>query len=306
VVIEGVVVVGPSQLSIPRARRALVRALLGVAVVAGLVSAAPGQGFAAAVTVTAAAPAITASTARPEVSTDARFRVRTPGTVSSVAWTFGDGGTATGATATHRWTALGTFTVRAKVRYADGSSAAAKPVTVTVLPHTVTVVCDRTRFEVGERIGCGLRVSGGDIRGVHMTWGDGSGSDSTSHHWDRPGTYGVTAKVFFGDGTQATTAAPTYVTVTPLTVTITASTLRPAAGENVTFGIRLSTGSVAAVQWGFGDGTGGSGATAAHHWTAAGTYHVTARVTLANNALEQPEGTRADATPVTVTVSARA
>ena len=255
------------------------------------------------VTVRVGAPAVVieGSTLRPEVATEAQFRLRaSSGTVTSVTWSFGDGSTIAGQAATHRWAALGTFPVGAQATFADGSHASAEPVAVTVQPHTVTVRCQRIRFEVGEPVSCGLGVSAGEIRAIAVDWGDGQVYDSTTHHWDRPGTYQVTGQVVFVDGTMAS-SAPVTVTVTPLTVTITASTLEPAVGADVQFRVHLSTGTINTVAWDFGDGTG-SGTSTAHRWTAAGTYLVIAHVRLANASGDQMDGTRVEATPVTVTV----
>ncbi|AMM21989.1 hypothetical protein AX769_19865 [Frondihabitans sp. PAMC 28766] len=57
----------------------------------------------------------TTSTSGLTVSTDASGSAATGGTISSYAWTFGDGGTATGKTASHAYTAAGTYTVTLKV-----------------------------------------------------------------------------------------------------------------------------------------------------------------------------------------------
>jgi PKD repeat protein len=79
-------------------------------------------------TVTVAAPgsppaaAFTAGTALLRVDVDASASSDTDGTITSYAWMFGDGGTATGVTASHNYAAAGTYTVTLTVTDNSGAT----------------------------------------------------------------------------------------------------------------------------------------------------------------------------------------
>jgi PKD repeat protein len=81
------------------------------------------------------AAAFTVATSGTTVAVDGRGSVDTDGSVTSHAWTFGDGGTATGATAPHTYAAPGTYTVTLTVTDDDGASgSSSQQVTVTAPP----------------------------------------------------------------------------------------------------------------------------------------------------------------------------
>ncbi|GAA3693036.1 hypothetical protein GCM10023081_33000 [Arthrobacter ginkgonis] len=69
------------------------------------------------------------------VSVDGSGSTDTDGTIASYAWTFGDGGTATGATASHTYAAAGTYTVGLTVTDDDGATnSTSSTVTVSQVP----------------------------------------------------------------------------------------------------------------------------------------------------------------------------
>ncbi|SDM64494.1 PKD repeat-containing protein [Geodermatophilus siccatus] len=81
------------------------------------------------------AAAFTVATSGTTVAVDGRGSVDTDGSVTSYAWSFGDGGTATGATAPHTYAAAGTYTVTLTVTDDDGATgSSAQQVTVTAPP----------------------------------------------------------------------------------------------------------------------------------------------------------------------------
>jgi PKD repeat protein len=81
------------------------------------------------------AAAFTVVTSGTTVAVDGRGSVDTDGSVTSYAWSFGDGGTATGATAPHTYAAAGTYTVTLTVTDDDGATGStSQQVTVTAPP----------------------------------------------------------------------------------------------------------------------------------------------------------------------------
>ena len=67
----------------------------------------------------------------------------------------------------------------------------------------------------------------------------------------------------------------------PPAAELTASFTQQVSGLDVRLDASASTGDIASYQWDFGDGTTGTGKSASHSYTAAGTYSVT--LTVANN-----------------------
>lgn len=105
------------------------------------------------------------------------------GTIASYDWTFGDGGVATGPTATHTYAADGTYTITLKVT--DNSSLSATktlPVTVQDLPPTASF----TYSVSGLRVDVDASLSSDDVGIVSWVWnwGDGTplGNGKTAQH----------------------------------------------------------------------------------------------------------------------------
>lgn len=87
--------------------------------------------------------AFTPTTSGLGVSVDGTASRDPDGTVASWAWTFGDGGTATGSTASHTYAAAGTYAVTLTVTDDDGApSSTTQQVTVTAPPPASTVAAD--------------------------------------------------------------------------------------------------------------------------------------------------------------------
>ncbi len=142
------------------------------------------------------------------------------GKVVSTSINFGDGTVVSGVTASHTYSAAGTYTVTAIVTDDRGASSSAtasvtvssgnKPpvVTVTAMPGTITAGMSVTA-------NASASDSDGTIASFNLNWGDGtavvSPASAVSHVYTRAGTYTITATATDNQG--ATTKATTNVVV---------------------------------------------------------------------------------------------
>ncbi|QAU24452.1 PKD domain-containing protein [Dyella sp. M7H15-1] len=139
----------------------------------------------------------------------------TGGTITSYAWSFGDGSTSTLASPSHTYTAAGTYTVSLKATDSTGatntktgsvtvsSGATGKPVaSFTDSVNGLAVAFTNTSTDTG-----------GTISSYAWSFGDGSTSTSASpsHTYSAAGTYTVTLQVT--DNTGASNSASQSVTV---------------------------------------------------------------------------------------------
>jgi PKD repeat protein len=134
---------------------------------------------------------------------------------TSYSWNFGDGANGTGITATHAYSAPGSYTVTLTATSAGGSSQATHGVTVVPCPTSHTAPTAALGLEpsaptVGQAVGFDASTS------VPGTWkdtcGPGTGTDDTTYTWD------------FGDGTGAlgARASPAYAAAGTYHVVLTA------------------------------------------------------------------------------------
>ncbi|TFV90712.1 PKD domain-containing protein [Blastococcus sp. CT_GayMR16] len=128
---------------------------------------------------------------------DATSSVDTDGSVASYAWTFGDGGTATGATPTHPYAAAGTYPVTLTVTDDDGATdTATAQVTVLAPPPNVTPTAVLAATSDGLAVSVNSTGSGdADGHIVTYTWDFGDGSSESgataTHVYAADGTYTV-------------------------------------------------------------------------------------------------------------------
>jgi DNA/RNA endonuclease G (NUC1)/PKD repeat protein len=142
------------------------------------------------------------------------------GSVVSYAWDFGDGSTATGATATHQYAQDGVYVVRLTVTDNDGltSSATTEAVVANVVP-VVGAVGPATLI-AGETfvVTTGFTDPGADAFSATVDWGDGSPSTvatvgdhslAASHRYTSTGVFTVTVTVSDDDGAGVSTTTVT-------------------------------------------------------------------------------------------------
>ncbi len=142
-------------------------------------------------------------TAGQSVSFNASGSTDTGATITGYAWTFGDGSTGSGVTASHPYSAAGTYTVRLTVTDSLGHSSSTTH-SVTVASGSSNPVASFTFSPSSPTVkrsvsfnASGSTDTGATITGYAWTFGDGStGSGRTvSHLYSSAGTYSVTLTV---------------------------------------------------------------------------------------------------------------
>ncbi|WP_104091171.1 PKD domain-containing protein [Arthrobacter sp. GMC3] len=209
-------------------------------------------------------------------------------TIASYKWDFGDGSpTGTGVTPNHTYSTAGNYTVVLTVTSSSGVAATASRIVTAVVPNQAPVasfVAGVAGLTVSVD-GSGSTDADGSVASYAWQFGDGStGTGKTaSHVYAAAGSYTVTLVVTDDQG-LASAAVTKSVTVTapPVNQAPVASFVAGVAGLTVSVDGSGSTdadGSVASYAWQFGDGSTGTGKTASHVYTAAGSYTVTLVVT---------------------------
>ena len=254
---------------------------------------------------------------RPGVTADASASFDNDGVapIATYRFDFGDGtdavGPQSGATASHRYTSAGTYTVTVTVKDTQGlSSTATDTVTVTDNPPNaslaVTPDSGRSPLAVSADASGSTDTDGTPISSYTFDFGDGtdpvgpqSGATAT-HTFMAAGTYTVTVTV--KDTAGQTSRATAQVTVfgdnappsAALSVTPTTGTVDLAVTADASASTDPDDG-IASYRFDFGDGTPvvgpQSGATATHTYHAGGSFTVTTTVT--DNAVcrrRQPRG----------------
>ncbi|WP_256793606.1 PKD domain-containing protein [Terrabacter sp. Ter38] len=206
------------------------------------------------------------------------------GNIASYAWTFGDGGTASTATANHTYAAAGAFSVKLVVTDNDGATAE--------VTHTVTVsgnAAPVASFTTGTN-GLVVTVNGsastdpdGTIATYAWIFGDGgtatTPTPTANHTYAAGGTYTITLTVTDNDGTSTSTTRSVAVVANQsptAAFTQTANDLVLALDGS---GSSDPDGTIAAYAWTFGDGDTASVVKPSHTYAAPGTYTVALKVT---------------------------
>ncbi|GAB2553767.1 PKD domain-containing protein [Rhodanobacter koreensis] len=121
------------------------------------------------------------------------------GTISSHAWTFGDGGTSTATSPSHTYAAAGTYSVTETVTDSVSGKTSSKTASVTVASAGGTPTANFTDTVSGltATFTDSSTDAGGTIGSHAWTFGDGSTSTATSpsHTYAAAGTYSVTETV---------------------------------------------------------------------------------------------------------------
>ncbi len=222
------------------------------------------------------------------------------GSIASYAWTFGDGGSSSGVTASHTYDNTGTYTARLTVTDDDGATdTSTRSIQVSATPvsnnsptasFTASLTTGQTPLAVSFSAS-GSSDSDGSIASYAWTFGDGGSSSgvTASHTYNSTGTYTAQLTVTDDDGATDTATRTIQVSATPgsnssptasFTASLTTGTVPLAVIFNAS-GSSDSDGSVVSYAWTFGDGGSSSGVTAGHIYHSTGTY--TARLTVTDD-----------------------
>jgi PKD repeat protein len=186
--------------------------------------------------------------------------------VDSIVWNFGDGGRTTGSTASHSYTAIGSYTACVTVYTPCGSNSAC---------HTVSVPClglpTPSFTSTGITATRNFTYTGSTTALDSVVWHYGDGGRSTgstgAHTYASVGTYTVCVLAY----------TPCGVDSSCNTVTITCTTRPTAAFTNtgvtaVNFNYTGTTTGLDSVVWHYGDGGSGTGTTSSHTYATIGTF----------------------------------
>jgi large repetitive protein len=211
------------------------------------------------------------------------------GTIASSVISFGDGTSATGLTASHKYSAAGVYTLTAKVTGASGATSSATT-TVTVKAPEVIVSSPASGASLSSQIHVvASGFSGNPVTAMQIYVDSALASAVTASSLDTTltlpsGAHTLIVKEWDSAGMNSSK-----------TVSITSTNQTPLAKLSVTSGSILVGGSVAASATGssdpdgsisssvitFGDGASAAAISASHQYTVAGTY--TVKVTVTDN-----------------------
>lgn len=193
------------------------------------------------------------------------------------AWSFGDGSTASGPTATHTYGDNGAYTVTLRVTDGDGGTAthSASTVIANVSPVISSFTGDATGTE-GDTFAYDVvytDVGSSDTTTVSWDYGDGvtdGDLDSVSHVYENEGTYTVSVSVCDDDGVCDTATMDVVVSNgAPVIVSLVGDTVGN-EGDSYSFTCAAADPGpvdVLSYTWNFGDGSSSTGANATHTYT---------------------------------------
>jgi PKD repeat protein len=216
------------------------------------------------------------------------------GTIASYAWSFGDGATETGASASkpsHTYAKAGTYNVKVTVTDNAGLTASVEhSITVADAPPSASFNVTTSSPTAASPVafdGSASSDPDGTIASYAWSFGDSSsGTGATpSHTYAKASTY--TVKLTVTDNAGLTASAEHEVTVAdaPPSAAFKVTTPSPTAASPVAFDGSASSdpdGTVSSYSWNFGDGGSATVASPSHTYTKAGTYAV--KLTVTDNA----------------------
>jgi len=234
-------------------------------------------------------PSAMASPNPNDAGVPSNFSASTNGGVGGVScnWTFGDGASSTGCSATHVYSNLGTFTVVVTAQDSLGVTASKTVSEVVNARPTVSFTITPTSAISSQSVTFTATIVGG-TNPFTFSWNFGDNSSGNgnvvSHTYSVQGTYTVTLTVRDANAQTAASTQTLSVAPSPLTASF---AMTPSSGlivgQLASFTASVSGGtSPYTFNWNFGDGTTASGNPVNHSFNMPGTYTVTVTVTDAN------------------------
>jgi PKD repeat protein len=190
--------------------------------------------------------------------------------IVSTAWDFGDGATAMGLTASHKYATPGMWTITLTVTDTIGQTGTtSKQVEAKLALPIATFTSLVNKRDVSVDASGSYDPDGGPIASWSWNWGDGSALGSggvATHRYASIGTFTITLTVTDDDGQTATMSKQVTTTDSPPVASFTVSV----SGLVVNVDASASSDDYAVVSWSWnwGDGTTGTGKTATHTYPA--------------------------------------
>jgi PKD repeat protein len=221
--------------------------------------------------------------------------------ITNYVWDFGDNTSGTGVTASHQYSAQGTYFVRLTVTDSNGFSGTSAAQVITVgagSGPTADFIFSPTAPSINATVFFNGTVSTAGVghRLVRYEWDFGDGTRRTgstvSHAYSTAGTYNVLLRVTDEVGQTAQVSRSVIVGASPAVAVFTYSPTNPNTSTTIAFNGSASKGegtnSIAQYAWDFGCTAGTNCTTAAvssatpttsNRYTAAGTYTVRLTIT---------------------------
>ena len=198
------------------------------------------------------------------------------GSLTTYAWTFGDGNSSSLQNPSNYYAASGTYTVSLVVT-TDNSCKDTISKTVTVYPKPIADfnfnnVCYGLKMNFTDA----STVSSGSVSAWAWNFGDGksSSSQNPSHLYGASGTYTVTLIITTGFSCKDTISKTVTVYPKPIADFTTTNKCQD-EGLSFTDGSSVSSGSVTGWAWNFGDNKTGTAQNAYHYYTSSGNFNIT-------------------------------
>ncbi len=231
------------------------------------------------------APSFTVSTNPTEVNLPVSFSAKASGGTLpyvSFSWNFGDGSApGSGNTVTHSYASAGTFRVTVTVTDSAGKTgtSTAQSLVLNAKLAASTITASPNPANTGQTINFIATTSGG-VTPLICNWNFGDGATgtgcSTNQIYGTAGNFTATVTVTDSLGVAIPESIAVKITAAPqCTVSLVFDPATPEATSPVTF-TASTTNCIGPVSfaWSFGDGSTGSGVTAAHIYSTSGTFSV--------------------------------
>ncbi|MEM4264931.1 MAG: PKD domain-containing protein, partial [Thermoplasmata archaeon] len=201
------------------------------------------------------------------------------GMIVSYAWDWGDGTTGTGMSATHKYSAYGTYTITLTVTDDGGKTdSTSKSVDIVNTPPIASFTATVSVLTVS--VDASGSTDDGTIVSYAWDWGDGAtGAGKTaSHTYSSYGAYTITLTVTDDGGLTGSTSKLVDLANMPPIASFTATVDKMTVSVDAS-GSSDPDGVIVSYDWNWGDGTTGTGMTATHTYSTYGTKTITLTVT---------------------------